>query len=627
MKKILGLILLVVSVNLFGQTPPGYQTRIVRERIQGSFMVDSTLHIPRYCGTPSGVRGGGSIQDGALAMDTCNNLLYIYSSGVWLALTSYNIYNSNGILSGNRTLTGLNNTYGLLFDSLNTFEIKRAGVSRLLMNNTGTNLYSPDGDNSVLVSNAVVQLSLPLNYLWVRSDSSLLHKRISYEGNLHSTFKTYSLVDKSYVDSMTSGGGGTPGGSNKQIQYNNSSSFAGAAGFEYGNTNNNVLITAQATTDVPLNIKGASSQTSHLLDISSYSGTGDLASIDKNGYGQFSRVGVGIAPDRPLYITTATSYGPTSSHGVVFESTSGLYMSALISAGFGANMTLSGGDASDRLWNFTTDANQGPGLRITNGGGNLAMLMQNNSGNPFVGINVDPARKLHVFENNSTTNAVTYIQRNTFNSTGTVANGFGGGTEWQLENASGTNRIAATGEIIYTDATNASEDADYVLSLIKAGTNTEAFRVLSTGQLKAAGYGSGTFTGTATKMLAVTSNGSVIEKSLTKSKATTIELPTAADTADMWQTPVDITISSLKTILRGASSPSVTFNLYFGSDITSPTNVFTSAITCTSVTTGCSNSSGFNDATIPAGSFIWIRTTAQSGTVHTISFTVNYTED
>jgi hypothetical protein len=32
---------------------------------------------------------------------------------------------------------------------------------------------------------------------------------------------------------MTSGGSGSPGGSNKQIQYNNSSAFGGAAGFEY----------------------------------------------------------------------------------------------------------------------------------------------------------------------------------------------------------------------------------------------------------------------------------------------------------------------------------------------------------------------------------------------------------
>ncbi len=113
----------------------------------------------------------------------------------------------------------------------------------------------------------------------------------------------------------------------------------------------------------------------------------------------------------------------------------------------------------------------------------------------------------------------------------------------------------------------------------------------------------------------------------TISKGLFLEFPGASEAIDMWQTPVAITITSLKAILRGSSSPSVTYNVKFGTDITSATTVFTSDITCTSVTTGCSNSSGFNDATIPAGSFIWIVTTAQSGTVNSIGFTLNYTED
>ena len=111
-----------------------------------------------------------------------------------------------------------------------------------------------------------------------------------------------------------------------------------------------------------------------------------------------------------------------------------------------------------------------------------------------------------------------------------------------------------------------------------------------------------------------------------KSKGVFVASPTSADTIDVWQTPVAITITSLKAILRG-TSPSVTYNIAFGTNIQSPTAVFTSDITCTSVTTECSNSSGFNDATIPAGSFIWIYTTAASGTIRSIAFTINYTED
>jgi hypothetical protein len=35
----------------------------------------------------------------------------------------------------------------------------------------------------------------------------------------------------------------------------------------------------------------------------------------------------------------------------------------------------------------------------------------------------------------------------------------------------------------------------------------------------------------------------------------------------------------------------------------------------------------FNDATIPADSFIWLETTAQSGTVNEIHITIIYTVD
>jgi len=117
-----------------------------------------------------------------------------------------------------------------------------------------------------------------------------------------------------------------------------------------------------------------------------------------------------------------------------------------------------------------------------------------------------------------------------------------------------------------------------------------------------------------------------IKRDTIQSKGAFLESPTSADTIDAWQTPVAITITSLKAILRG-SSPSVTYNIGFGTNIQSPTAVFTADITCTSITTGCSNGSGFNDATIPAGSFIWIYTNASSGTIRSISFTINYTED
>ncbi|GAG28331.1 unnamed protein product, partial [marine sediment metagenome] len=47
----------------------------------------------------------------------------------------------------------------------------------------------------------------------------------------------------------------------------------------------------------------------------------------------------------------------------------------------------------------------------------------------------------------------------------------------------------------------------------------------------------------------------------------------------------------------------------------------------TTSTTGGSDVTSFDDATIPADSFIWLETTAKSGTVSELHVTVVYTVD
>src|SRR6187399_1454591 len=49
--RIILILTLFISIQSFGQVPTGYQKRIVNERIQGSFMVDSAFNIPRYYDT------------------------------------------------------------------------------------------------------------------------------------------------------------------------------------------------------------------------------------------------------------------------------------------------------------------------------------------------------------------------------------------------------------------------------------------------------------------------------------------------------------------------------------------------------------------------------------------------
>jgi len=111
-----------------------------------------------------------------------------------------------------------------------------------------------------------------------------------------------------------------------------------------------------------------------------------------------------------------------------------------------------------------------------------------------------------------------------------------------------------------------------------------------------------------------------------KSKGVTLEAPTSSENFGLWQTQVDITVSSINAVVIG-SSPSVTINIAFGTNITSLTNVFSSGTAITNTTTGQTINSGFNDATIPAGSWIRLTSSAASGTITQIEVTINYTED
>lgn len=81
-----------------------------------------------------------------------------------------------------------------------------------------------------------------------------------------------------------SAAGGSPGGSTKQVQYNNAGAFGGATGFEYqSGSSPNVLIVSQATTHVPLVVRGIASQSANLAELQNSSGTVQLA-VDPSGY-------------------------------------------------------------------------------------------------------------------------------------------------------------------------------------------------------------------------------------------------------------------------------------------------------------------------------------------------------
>lgn len=112
-----------------------------------------------------------------------------------------------------------------------------------------------------------------------------------------------------------------------------------------------------------------------------------------------------------------------------------------------------------------------------------------------------------------------------------------------------------------------------------------------------------------------------------QSKAITVESPGAAEDISVFFTDPAITVVKMVAVLVGSSTPSVTWTVRHHTDRSNAGNeVVTSGTTTTSTTTG-SVVTSFNDATIPASSFVWLETTAQSGTVGQLHLTIFYRQD
>lgn len=113
---------------------------------------------------------------------------------------------------------------------------------------------------------------------------------------------------------------------------------------------------------------------------------------------------------------------------------------------------------------------------------------------------------------------------------------------------------------------------------------------------------------------------------LSEKKAITIESPTSSEDITLFYTDEAITITKMAAVAVG-SSPSVTWTVRHHSDRSNTGNeVVTGGTTTTSTSTG-SVVTSFNDATIPADSWVWIETTAMSGTVGNLSITIKYVKD
>lgn len=107
-------------------------------------------------------------------------------------------------------------------------------------------------------------------------------------------------------------------------------------------------------------------------------------------------------------------------------------------------------------------------------------------------------------------------------------------------------------------------------------------------------------------------------------KSVHIANPTATEKIVLFFTTSAQTVSQIRSVLIGSNTPSVTFSVRYGTDISAAgTEVVTSGITVTSTTTGLSTTS-FNSASISANNFVWLTTSAKSGTVDALSVSVTF---
>lgn len=128
---------------------------------------------------------------------------------------------------------------------------------------------------------------------------------------------------------------------------------------------------------------------------------------------------------------------------------------------------------------------------------------------------------------------------------------------------------------------------------------------------------------TTTGTLALTSDIPTLTET---SKSITIESPTATEDISMFFTSEAVTITKIAAVSVG-TTPSLTYTIRHSTDRSAAGNeVVTSGSTTTSTTTGDVVTS-FNDATVPANSWVWLETTSSSGTVTNTSITIIYEKD
>jgi hypothetical protein len=240
-------------------------------------------------------------------LDSCGKLIYTYSGNtIWKRSCSpkrweqvgsgngVNIYNSDGILTQHRILTGNNNTYSLTLDSLSGFTVKaNVGVqySRLDLSTfvTGISYIGQPNTSSVSVSNGNVSMGIISgNGIEVSSDS--IRKTGPGIGLSNDTtnrkIQTINPITgaESYSNWIGSGGSSSAAGNSHDVQLNRNGVFYGSDSLLYNGVG---LINLSDYTGRSLRLSDATNTISNLYIggvkyMSNYGPTNDNLWVGKN---------------------------------------------------------------------------------------------------------------------------------------------------------------------------------------------------------------------------------------------------------------------------------------------------------------------------------------------------------
>ncbi|KKM39501.1 hypothetical protein LCGC14_1564480, partial [marine sediment metagenome] len=106
-----------------------------------------------------------------------------------------------------------------------------------------------------------------------------------------------------------------------------------------------------------------------------------------------------------------------------------------------------------------------------------------------------------------------------------------------------------------------------------------------------------------------------------------LESPTSSEDLALGFFFSAVTISEVQAVVRGSATPSATIQLHHSTDRSAAGNVVLNPATAITNTTTGQNLTAFTDATIPQDSWLWLETTAMSGTVDELSITIIYSYD